>query len=161
MLRETTRVEAQSELLNRYQRRIDELKNIIVTGMGEVWHAGYLCARQRTQLVVYTRRPRRVCVQQNGRNDNGPPEGHTDDFPDIDGSWCMLRVFHKTLFHPCELLCTQLHVKHDNMSMHSGIHVPILAQGTWAHACLRSRDYASCDPDQKDCLQLDSLDFVC
>ena len=44
-------------------------QNIYVTGMGECWHADYLCAR----------------VQRYGRTDNGPPEGHADDFRDIDG----------------------------------------------------------------------------
>ena len=60
-------------------------QNIYVTGMGECWHADYLCPHQRTQLVFYTRRPCPVCVQRYGRTDNGPPEGHVDDFRDIDG----------------------------------------------------------------------------
>ena len=106
--REITRCEAQAELIRRYTARIDELtntinndmdqrvqhlvehmttQNIYVTGMGDCWHADYLCARRRTQNVVYTRRPCRICVQRYGEPGNGPQDaGYEDDFRNIDGA---------------------------------------------------------------------------
>ncbi len=109
LLREVTRAEAQNEIITRYERRMAQMEETITkyenemeqrtvqmiermtaqdiygTGIGDCWRADYLCARQRTQLVFYTRRPCRVCVRRYGNPANARPAGQ-DDYRDIDGS---------------------------------------------------------------------------
>ena len=84
---EETITKYENEMEQRTVQMIEHMtaQDIYVTGMGDCWHADYLCARQRAQLVVYTRRPCRVCVRRYGNPANAPPAGQ-DDYRDIDGS---------------------------------------------------------------------------